>query len=137
MTSSKRFWPLFAALAVLVLGVRFLPGFAQQTEKKASSYTTVVEDKLDDVIARMTAEKPNIRKRHMDLLEERYEMGDHPAKGTAMSRGKPIQEGVRVKMPAGTTWTSRFGSIRERSLTSPRLRLRASWESGPAMPARP
>jgi cytochrome c peroxidase len=104
MTRSKRFWPLFAALVVLVLGVRFLPGFAQQADKKASSYTAVVEDKLDDVIARMTAEKPNIRKRHMDLLEERYEMGDHPAKGTAMSRGKPIQEGVRVKLPAGTTW---------------------------------
>ena len=27
------------------------------------------------------------------------------ADGTTMSRGKPVQEGVRVKLPAGVTWT--------------------------------
>src|SRR5262249_35718849 len=104
MKRSKRFWPLLAALAVIVWGIRLLPGVAQQAEKRPSSYTSVVEEKLDDVITRMTAEKPAIRKRQMDLLTERYELADHPAKGTTMSRGKPIQEGVRVKLPAGASW---------------------------------
>ena len=42
--------------------------------------------------------------RQMDLLNERYDLSDHPAQGVTMSRGKPIQEGVRVKLPQGVTW---------------------------------
>jgi cytochrome c peroxidase len=37
----------------------------------------------------------------MALLRERYDLGDKPAKGVTMSRGKAIQEGVRAKLPAG------------------------------------
>ncbi|HTR16558.1 MAG TPA: hypothetical protein VMI52_05935, partial [Acetobacteraceae bacterium] len=35
---------------------------------------------------------------------ERYDLADRPAQGATMSRGKPLQEGVRVKLPADTTW---------------------------------
>lgn len=104
MKRNQPFWLLLSALIVSVLGIRLLPCFAQQENKKPSSYTGVVEEKLDDVIARMTAKKPNIQKRQMDLLAERYELADHPAKGATMSRGKPIQEGVRVKLPSNSTW---------------------------------
>jgi cytochrome c peroxidase len=45
-------------------------------------------------------------KRHMDLLADRYDLADRPAKGVAMSRGKPVQEGIRVKLAAGVTWES-------------------------------
>lgn len=38
------------------------------------------------------------------MLAERYDLADRPAKGTAMSRGKPVQDGVRVKLPNGMTW---------------------------------
>lgn len=55
-------------------------------------------------MARMKAAKPDVMKRHMDLLEERYDLSNRPAKGITMSRGKPIQEGVRVKLPKGITW---------------------------------
>ena len=47
------------------------------------------------------AEKPKFAKRQQDLLAERYDLADRPAKGVTMSRGKPVQEGVRVKLPAG------------------------------------
>jgi cytochrome c peroxidase len=40
----------------------------------------------------------------MNLLNERYDLSTRPAKGATMSRGKPIQEGVRVKLPPGMTW---------------------------------
>jgi cytochrome c peroxidase len=43
-------------------------------------------------------------KRQMDLLAARYDLGDRPAAGATMSRGKALQEGVRVKLPAGTSW---------------------------------
>jgi cytochrome c peroxidase len=124
MKRSKRFWPLLAALALLVLGIWLLPSFAQQAEKRPSSYTSVVEEKLNDVITRMTAEKPAIRKRQMDLLAERYELGDHPAKGTAMSRGKPVQEGVRVKLPTGASWEELA------SKTPDKIREEGAWPKG-------
>jgi cytochrome c peroxidase len=53
---------------------------------------------------RMQADKPAIMQRQMDLLNERYDLSDQPAEGVTMSRGKPIQAEVRVKLPEGTTW---------------------------------
>ena len=50
------------------------------------------------------AAKPGIEREHQALLEERYDLGDRPAQGVTMDRGKPLQEGVRVKLPAGVTW---------------------------------
>src|ERR1700687_843341 len=53
---------------------------------------------------RLQAEKPQFAKRQQALLEERYDLADRPAKGTAMSGGKPVQDGVRVRLPEGMTW---------------------------------
>jgi cytochrome c peroxidase len=53
---------------------------------------------------RLQAEKPKFAQRQQALLAERYDLADRPAKGAAMSRGKPVQDGVRVKLPAGMTW---------------------------------
>lgn len=41
----------------------------------------------------------------MDLLDQRYDLSDHPANGVVMDRTKPVQQGVRVKLPPGVTWT--------------------------------
>jgi cytochrome c peroxidase len=40
----------------------------------------------------------------MDLLDERYDLSDRPAKNVVMDRTKPVQEGVRVTLPPGVTW---------------------------------
>jgi cytochrome c peroxidase len=50
------------------------------------------------------AAKPGIEREHQALLEERYDLSDHPAQGVTMEHGKPLQEGVRVKLPQGVTW---------------------------------
>ena len=42
----------------------------------------------------------------MSLLKDRYDLGDHPAQGVTMPRGKAVQEGVRVKLGSGATWDS-------------------------------
>ncbi len=55
-------------------------------------------------MAHDVAAKPGIEREHQALLEERYELGDHPAQGVTMEHGKPLQEGVRVKLPQGVTW---------------------------------
>jgi cytochrome c peroxidase len=55
-------------------------------------------------MARMSAAKDDINKRQETLLEARYDLSDRPAPGATMSRSKPLQQGVRVKLAQGITW---------------------------------
>ena len=72
---------------------------------KRSSYAPVViNEDFDTIMARYKASKSATMQRQLNLLRERYDLGNHPAKGVTMSRGKTIQEGVRAKLPAGITW---------------------------------
>jgi len=64
----------------------------------------VPQDDFASVMSRMIAAKPAIMQRQQALLKERYDLSDRSAPGVTMSRGKPVQEGVRVKLPAGLTW---------------------------------
>lgn len=52
----------------------------------------------------MAKEKDAIEKKQRDLLAERYDLKDDPGDAT-MTRGKKVQQGVRVKLPSGMTWT--------------------------------
>jgi len=74
-------------------------------EKQPTSYSPVVLDEdFGATVARMSTAKAGIMKRQMDLLRSRYDMSDRPDKDVAMSRGKPVQYGVRVKIAPGATW---------------------------------
>ena len=59
---------------------------------------------LQTIMARMKAAKPNVMRRHRELLEQRYQLWDRPADGVTMARGRPVQEFVRVKLSEGVTW---------------------------------
>src|SRR6186713_1767738 len=61
-------------------------------------------DEFAALVAKLSGEKPQFAKRQQDLLNARYDMADRPAPGVVMSRGKPVQDGVRVKLPEGQTW---------------------------------
>jgi cytochrome c peroxidase len=79
--------------------------YAQESGKKISSYSPVViTDDFTAIMARMKGAKPEVMKRQMDLLSARYDLSNRPAQGVTMSRGKPLQEGVRVKLPRDTGW---------------------------------
>jgi hypothetical protein len=53
------------------------------------------------------AEKPQVMRRQADLLEQRYDLSDRPMRGVMMSGGrKPVQDGVRVRLPPDTTWAA-------------------------------
>lgn len=87
------------------LGLLLGLGAAGAQEPRKSSYAPVdIQVPFEKTMAKMKAEKPEVMKRHMDLLQERYDLANRPAKGVTMSRGKPVQEGVRVKLPQGVTW---------------------------------
>ena len=93
-------WALCVAVLLCVSGVS-----AQETGKKGSSYAPVdIKEDFAATLARMKKAKPEVMKRQMDLLNERYDLSNRPAKGITMSRGKPVQDGVRVKLSPGVTW---------------------------------
>jgi cytochrome c peroxidase len=48
--------------------------------------------------------RPIVAERQRLLLEERYDLSDSPVPGLTMTRGKPVQGGIRVKLPPGITW---------------------------------
>lgn len=101
--SQKFGWMLLVTLATLVSvqGV----GYAQGTREKASSYAPVdIRESFATIMARMKAARAEVMKRQMDLLNQRYDLSNRPAPGVVMSRGKPIQDGVRVTLPKGMTW---------------------------------
>jgi cytochrome c peroxidase len=89
----------------LVLIVLAISTFAQVPLRGESSYSAVaIKERFEAIMARMKAAKPAVMKQHMDLLGERYDLGNHPATGVTMSRGKSVQEGVRVRLPKDMTW---------------------------------
>ncbi|MBN1804819.1 MAG: hypothetical protein JW837_06180 [Sedimentisphaerales bacterium] len=72
---------------------------------KPTSYAPVViTEEFGSIMARMRAAKPEVMERQMNLLEERYDLSDRPDECVTMSRGKPVQQGIRVKLPEGITW---------------------------------
>lgn len=87
--------PLLAIL--LTLGM--------QVSVADSSYAPVViKEDFASTLDRMQAEKPKLDAKQQALLEERYDLADRPAEGVTMSGGKPVQAGVRVRLPDGVTW---------------------------------
>jgi cytochrome c peroxidase len=97
--------PKHAATLVAALAIPLGGLLAQEAAKVTSSYSPVViQEDFASIMARMSAAKPAIMQRQMALLEERYDLSDRPAHGVTMSRGKPVQEGVRVKLRGGMTW---------------------------------
>lgn len=90
-------------------------------ERGATSYAAVaVDEPFSELAARMSAARDGWSAAQMDLLEERYDLTDRPAPGVRMSGGKPVQGGVRVRLPEGVTWEDLARSspeeIRERGL---------------------
>ncbi len=118
-TRSVRLPIVMGLIGGSVLGVLAL--VHAESAKKPSSYSPVViTEPFDSIMARWKAAKPEIMKRQMDLLNTRYDLSDRPAKAVTMSHGKPIQEGVRVKLPEGMIW-EKLGAmspeeIRERDI---------------------
>jgi cytochrome c peroxidase len=89
---------------VMVLAISGAAHGQQPAAKETSYLPVVVKDEANAIQERMQAAKAEIMKRQLDLLQARYDLSDQPAAGVTMSRGKPVQEGVRAKLPAGLSW---------------------------------
>jgi len=70
-----------------------------------ATYRPLPTAPLDAVRKSDMAAKPVVMQRQSQLLSARYDLSDRPIPGVKMSGGrKPVQGGVRVKLPAGMTW---------------------------------
>lgn len=104
--ATSRKW-LGAALALSCLPVLSLSSqdSANPSVPTKSSYQfPVSEEDFSSLFRRTSAEKPEVRKRQMNLFDQRYDLSDRPDPNARMSRGKPVQAGVRVKLATGVTW---------------------------------
>ncbi|HMA16020.1 MAG: cytochrome B6, partial [Bacteroidota bacterium] len=101
------------ACGLAALTVAWAPdGNAQEAERSPAeaaappkTYMPVVEVDFDAVRAEDEAEREAVMQRQRAELERRYDLADRPADGLMMSGGrKPVQQGVRVRLPEGVTW---------------------------------
>src|SRR3977135_2502986 len=91
------------AAAAVMIAVGF--AYAQQAPRGKTSYMPVdITEPFSSIFARLSAQKPEVTRVHMALLNERYDLSNRPAAGVAMGRPKPLQEGVRVKLAPGSSW---------------------------------
>src|SRR5882724_8458701 len=110
MRNIKSFKWLLFSIPILAISMVIVSRSAEDSPMPApaqkSSYLPVVDKETFSAVRNRVSEaKSGIMKRQMDLLAERYDLSNRPAKGAVMDRSKPLQEGVRVKLPAGVTWT--------------------------------
>src|SRR5258707_1787198 len=110
----------FAAVTVPLGGA-----YAQQPPRGKSSYAPVdITEPFSAILARLSAQKPAVEREHMVVLNERYDLNNRPAADVTMDRTKPVQEGGRVKLPAGATWDSLASMKPEQIRDRNRLPLR-------------
>ena len=89
------------ALGAFLVMLSSLP-FAQAQQPNVFA---AVDDResFDQTRSRMEGNKDAVLRRHGQLLEQRYDLADR-AGSLTMSGGKPVQTGVRVRLPQGITW---------------------------------
>lgn len=112
MNQARPSWrvPLLAAIVCLTGGV--------------ASVAIAQGETFAALVKRLTQDKPKFAQRQQDLLAQRYDLADRPAPGVTMTRGKPVQDGVRVKLPSGMTWD------RLAAMSPQEIKSRGLWPAG-------
>ncbi len=101
-----------AIVAVVVVGLAIRCGSPAAVadppgdvpRRAETSYLPTIEPPFAQAFAQLSRDKPEVMRRQLALLRERYDLSDRPVPGVTMTRGKPVQGGVRVKLPPGLTW---------------------------------
>lgn len=93
---ARHFWKVFAVAVISIVALAAPPPLP-------SSYMPVVDkESFGTTKGRLEKEKAGANTRFQKLLGDRYDLSDKPVPGvTSSARNKPIQGGVRVKLPKG------------------------------------
>jgi cytochrome c peroxidase len=100
-------WALLLAVALLLSSGS--TALAQQGRKKmepkGNTYLpVVVEEDFSQTMAKDAAMAPKFQERHKQLLHSRYDLRNQPSDVMMSAGRKPVQQGVRVKLPQGVSW---------------------------------
>jgi cytochrome c peroxidase len=99
MTTFVKTAALFCGAALLAVAAR------ADSLPPDATYRSLPTQPLSAVKAADETQKPQVMQRQRALLEERYDISNRPIPNSMMSgQRKPVQGGVRVKLPAGVTW---------------------------------
>jgi len=82
------------------------------------------DEAFDAFVRGFQKDKPTFAKRQQDLLAARYDLANRPAQGVTMSKGKAVQEGVRVRLPKDMTWD------RLAAMTPDEIKSKDLWPAG-------
>lgn len=95
-----------AAMSCIALSAHTEPPAPKAPKNEhPSSYMPVdLKEDFQSVVKRMKDAKAGIMQKHKELLNQRYDLSNKPSSTVNMTGGKPVQTGVRVKLPAGADW---------------------------------
>ncbi len=65
----------------------------------------VVTQTIEETYKKDTADRQAVLDAQQKLLDSRYDLSDRPTKQTMAGGRKAVQEGVRVKLPSGLSWS--------------------------------
>src|SRR4030088_1826552 len=110
---------LLAGVAAATVAFGF--AYAQQGPRGKTSYMPIdITEQFSAIFSRLSAQKPEVTRAHMTLLNERSALRKRLSSGFRRDRSKPVREGLRVQLPAGKSWESLAGmtpeQIREQNL---------------------
>jgi len=108
----------FVCLLVLSLGLELVahaqerePRQQKRVELPDQTYMPVIGQDFEAIYEADRQQKPAIMNRQEQLLRERYDLSDNPS-DTMMSAGrKPVQQGVRTKLPEGVAKYETGGQV--------------------------
>src|SRR5262245_43780460 len=93
-------------IAFALISSGLVLGIAQGSDQPNAYADLLYRAPFEDTMRKMSAAKACVEAAHNKLLEARYDLSDKPSSTVKMSRGKPVQTGVRVKLKQGVTWDS-------------------------------
>lgn len=76
-----------------------------QTQEPAQTYMRVIDQNFESTFEQDSNQKADVKERQQELLERRYDLSDKPSNVKMSAGRKGVQEGVRVKLKEGVTWS--------------------------------
>jgi cytochrome c peroxidase len=102
LKTTKILWTIL--LSVCMVSVIHAQDPAQVVPKPKTYMPVVIEQDFDITMKQDVKAKPKVMERQKKLLERRYDLSDRPSDVMMSGERKPVQKGVRVKLPEGMTW---------------------------------
>jgi len=104
----KKEWKFFSVILSCLIAIGAIQAQERIEPSDLSGQTympVVIEKDFEQIQQQDKATKNKYMQRQKELLEKRYDLSDNPSDVMMSGGRKAVQEGVRVKLPEGITWS--------------------------------